>query len=73
MSRRRTDSGSKAGPKLAIGFPPGKPWMLGGVRQGLVSRVRGEIHAGTYETDEKHAVAADALQAELDQVPAGRR
>lgn len=36
------------------------------VRQDLIDRVRGEIDAGTYETPERIALAAEALAADLD-------
>lgn len=37
-----------------------------GIRQDLVNRVRGEIAAGTYDTDEKLDLALERMLAELD-------
>ena len=67
----RVTTGRKdSAPQLVL--PPARGQLLAeqpgpdGIRWGLVNRIRAEIAAGTYDTEEKLAIAEDRLLARYE-------
>ena len=68
MNRRKDYDSKASSPGLAIHFPSGKPRIVDGVRQDLVSRVSHQIANDTYDPDgSKEAIAFDAANARAQQ------